>query len=248
LEMWKIELNGDANDILDLKQLAPCCDCALVAAPDAQYSLGGPAFDQVTTAEEMESKSAGILILLNGLARLERFEHRPVIIGERIYGPHSPGAPLFYGTHAPKDTRQPRSWVWEFAPPGFHSSDTPIVKDSEYARRKRIVSDPALAEILEAIAGEITWQRLRVAFEKICALVNGSTSKGSWDNSMVKLGYATQAELSRFKENVQDPRQSGIDAVHGVPEKSPLRKAKMTEKEGFAFVARLLNTYIQKKP
>jgi hypothetical protein len=32
---------------------------------------------------------------------------------------------------------------------------------------------------------------------------------------MVKLGYATQAELIRFKENVQDPRQSGIDAVMG---------------------------------
>jgi hypothetical protein len=94
--------------------------------------------------------------------------------------------------------------VWEFAPPGFHSSDAPFRKDSRYERRRRIVSDPALAEILAAIAGEITWQRLRVAFEKICAVVSQSTTTGKWDNAMVKHAYASQDELIKFKENVQD--------------------------------------------
>src|SRR5215472_9540498 len=107
LNMWKIELSGQATDILELKQLAPCCDCVLVAAPDAQYCLGGPAFDHVTTAEEMEAEAERVLILLNGLARLERFEHHPVRIGERIYGPQRPGAPLFYRTRAPKSAWQP---------------------------------------------------------------------------------------------------------------------------------------------
>ena len=188
--MWKIELSGEANDILGLKQLAPCCDGALVAAPDAQYCLGGPAFDQVTTAEEMEAEVERVLTLLNGLARLERFEHRPVGIGERIYGPQRPGVPLFYRTRAPKSARQPHSMVWEFAPPGHHSSDWPIEKGTDYDRRKRIVSDPDLVGILPAFADEITWQRLRVAFEKICALVSRSNSKGRWDNSLVRLGYA----------------------------------------------------------
>jgi hypothetical protein len=246
--MWKIDLNGDAKDILDLKQLAPCCDCALVAAPDAQYCLGGPAFDRVTTAEEMEAKAERVLALLNGLARLERFEHRPVRIGERIYPPLGTGAPLFYSTRAPKDARQPRSQVWEFALPGFHSSDAPIVNDGEYKRRQRIVSDAALAEILPALADEITWQRLRVVYEKIGALVSKSTKKGRWDNALVKLGYATQNELNRFKENVQDPRHSGINAVHGLADKSPVIHTKMSEKEGFEFVVRLLNTYVNTNP
>jgi hypothetical protein len=245
--VWKIDLNGEAKEILDLKQLAPCCDCALVAAPDAQYCLGGAAFDQVTSADEMRAKAEHVLTLLNGLARLERVEHRPVHIGEQIYGLQGNGAPWRYPTHAPRDAR-PRSMVWEFAPPGFHSSDSPTVKDSGFERRKRIVSDPALAEILAAIADEITWQRLRVAFEKICAVVSKSTTAGRWDNAMVKHGYASQGELNKFKENVQDPRHSGIDAVHGVPEKSPLKSTKMTEKEGFEFVVRLLNTYVDRNP
>jgi hypothetical protein len=137
---------------------------------------------------------------------------------------------------------------FESAPPGYHSSDAPIVKDSQYERRKRIVSDPALADILPAIAGEITWQRLRVAYEKICAVVSKSTKKGRWDNALVKFGYATQDELNRFKENVQDPRHSGINAVHGVSDKSSVRNKQMTEKEGFTFVVGLLNTYVAKNP
>ena len=65
---------------------------------------------------------------------------------------------------------------------------------------------------------------------------------------MVKHAYASQDELIKFKENEQDPRHSGIDAVHGVPDKSPLKHMRMTEKEGFVFVVPLLNTYVCKKP
>jgi hypothetical protein len=244
--MWKIELYGEANDILDLKQLAPCCDCALVMAPDFQYCLSGTAFDQVTTAEEIEAKAEDVLTLLNGLARLERFEHRPVAIGERIYAPRIAGAPPFYQTRAPKSARQSRSMVSEFALPGHHSSDWPIEKGPEYECRKRMVSDPEIAGILRALADEINWQRLRVAFEKICALVTKSNSKGKWDNGLVCLGYASQDELKRFKENAEDPRHSGMNAVHGVAGNPFLRTTKMTEKESFEFIVRLLNTYTKK--
>ena len=239
--MWKVDLRAGSQEISHLQQLARCFDCALVAAPDDQHCLGGPAFDQVTSAEEMLRKVEHTLALLNGLARLERAEHRPAWFGKYIYRWQSGSYWERFPTGKPEVA--PPSLSFESAPPGYHSSDAPTVKDSKYERRKRILSDPPLADILPAIADEITWQRLRVAFEKICALVSGSTSKGSWDNSMVKLRYASQDELKRFKENAEDPQHSGIDAVHGVY-RSPSKYAKMTEREGFEFVVRLLNTYI----
>jgi hypothetical protein len=245
LAVWKVDLRADGREISHLQQLAPCCDCRLVAAPDDQYCLGGPAFDQVTNAKDMLRQAEHVLALLNGLARLERAEHRPAWLGEYIYKLQGASYWERYPTGKPQVAR-PLSSSYESAPPGYHSSDAPIVKDSEYARRKRIVSNPALAEIMPAIGGEITWQRLRVAYEKICAVVSKSTKKGRWDNALVKFGYATQDELKRFKENVEDPRHSGINAVHGVSDKSPLRNIEMTEKEGFAFVVGLLNTYVVK--
>ena len=247
LVVWKIDLRADASEIWHLQQLAPCCDCRLVAAPDDQYCLGGPAFDQVTSAEEMLRQAEHVLALLNGLARLERAEHRPAWLGEYVYRQQGASYWERFPTGKPQIAR-PLSRSYESAPPGYHSSDAPIVKDSEYARRKRIVSDPALAEILPAVAGEITWQRLRVAYEKICAVMSKSTKKGRWDNALVKFHYATQDELKRFKENVEDPRHSGINAVHGILDKSPLRSTKMTENEGFEFVVKLLNTYVAKNP
>ena len=117
----------------------------------------------------------------------------------------------------------------------------PPVHPAVARRRARIAADPKLAEILEALADEITWQRLRVAFEKIRALV------GQGDNGLVQHGYATQPELTRFKANIEDPRHSGLDAVHGVP-KGPFKGTKMTEREGFDFVVRLFNKYVDKHP
>jgi hypothetical protein len=70
---------------------------------------------------------------------------------------------------------------------------------------------------------------------------------GKGDNALVKNGYATQSELDSFKANAQHPRHSGVNAVHGVPQ-GPLKGTKMTEKEGFAFVVQLFNTYLEKHP
>jgi hypothetical protein len=81
---------------------------------------------------------------------------------------------------------------------------------------------------------------MRVAFEKINTLV------GKGDNALVKHGYATQEELTRFKANAQDPRHSGMEAVHGVPQ-GELKGTKMTRNEGFDFVVRLFNKYVDEQ-
>jgi len=107
-------------------------------------------------------------------------------------------------------------------------------------RRKRLVTDPKLTLVVGAFDEEISWQRLRVAFERVRDLVGS-------DNALVHHGYASAPELTRFKANVEDPRHSGVEAVHGVP-KGPLKGEKMTEMEGFNFVVRLLNTYLEKQP
>lgn len=144
----------------------------------------------------------------------------------------------------PTGARPSRSRIYISQPPvlGAEPVSGPAVDPAVSRRRARIATDPKLAGILEAIAAEITWQRLRVAFEKISALV------GKGDNDLVKYGYATQSELTQFKANVQDPRHSGVDAVHGVPQTGPLKGTKMTESEGFDFVVRLLKKYLDDHP
>jgi hypothetical protein len=144
---------------------------------------------------------------------------------------------------SPGTSRPSRSRAYIYQPPvlGVEPVTGPAPDPTVARRRARIANDPDFAEILNALTGEISWQRLRFAFEKIRSLAGGS------DNALVKQGYATQEELKRFKANIEDPRHSGVDAVHGVP-RGPLKGAKIGESDGFDFVVRLLNEYVDKNP
>jgi hypothetical protein len=234
--MWLIELEGESSDIDRLRLPAAVCDCAIKSGPDAKPWLGGRTFERMTCREDVLANAEKTLIRLNGFARMEYPEHCPVTLGDAV---HQPDGTLYRRRPPELARRSTGSIQYTFAVPG---TEREVVDPDQarYQRQRRIVFNPKLAEILEVLgADNITWQRLRVAFEKINALV------GKGDNALVKHGYATQAELTRFKANAEDPRHSGHQAVHGVA-RGPLKGAKMNEKEGFDFIVRLFNTYVDR--
>jgi len=63
---------------------------------------------------------------------------------------------------------------------------------------------------------------------------------------LVKLGYATLEEIRRFKANAEDPRISGLNAVHGVPRGPQPRGTPMSEQEGLAFVVHIFKAYLDR--
>jgi hypothetical protein len=239
-----IELNGEAVDIQRLEFIAPACDCTIEPGPDAKLSwLGSANFDGDGTPQEAEEEATKKLVLLNGLARLENPEHRNVGVGDAFF---QNGRIHYYQTEpdgtTPRKRKEPAgSVIHRHESPLTGGRVVPPVDPADAQRRARIVTDPKLAEIAEVFGEEITWQQLRVAFEKINALV------GKGDNALVKNSYATQEELTRFKANVQDPRHSGVNAVHGVLQ-GELKGTKMTEGEGRDFVVGLLHKYLEKHP
>jgi hypothetical protein len=235
---WQFELDGEASDLLALRQLASAYDCTIRPGPGDELWLGGARFDDISTSEQALEEAKKALIRLNGLARLENQKHRTVGLGNEFLQ----NGRMQY-VKPPTGVRPLRSRVYISQPPvlGAELVTGPPVDPSVAQRRARIAADSKLAEILEALADEITWQRLRVAFERISALV------GKGDNALVKHGYATQPALTQFKANIEDPRHSGVKAVHGVPQ-GPLKGTKMTESEGFDFVVQLFNKYMDRQP
>jgi hypothetical protein len=202
--------------------------------------------DNAATPQQACDEASKILVLLNGLARLENPKHRNVDLGDCFW--HSQRATSSEGTditHMVLHHCAPHGWRPRA---GSQMSVTggvfvPPVDPAAGRRRKRLVTEPKLTLIVEAFDQEVSWQRLRVAFEIVRDLVGGS------DNALVRQGYASARELANFKANVEDPRHSGTEAVHGVPKnKGPPKGEKMTETEGYDFVVRLLNTYLGKQP
>jgi hypothetical protein len=232
---WQIDLFGEDADIAEVAKLAPACECTIETNPNGRQCLTGPKFASLSDARDVRTEAAKVLNLLNGLARIDYHNHRPVELGTvsllRPDGLRDTFIELEVG-----EVRARASCVAVL----IHadgSAETAAPVDKSMERAKRVVADPKLAEIVAALSGDITLQRLRVAFEKVNALV------GKGDNALVSHGYATQDELDCFKANVQDPRHGGLEAVHGVS-RGPLKGTKMSTQEALTFVVRLFNAYL----
>lgn len=240
--MWKIELSGEAFDIETLRPLASTADATIAPGPDGRYCLSGSMFDSLTTAHEVRGHARAVLLRLNGLARYEHPKHRLVQPGIHVYE-QSPSGGLTHH-HVFVEGIEARTKVgtvaFVFGPPG-EFDNPPSAEPAEFERRKRLLTEPALVKILEALAcDEISWQRLRVAYEVLVDLVGGKGGKNS--QCLIK-HFATRDEILDFEQNVQDPRLGGVDAVHGVERpQAPLRR-KMTQHEGLEFVRRLVTTF-----
>ena len=233
-----IELDGEASELDALRKLAPACDCELRPGPGGELWLGSDKFDDAQPEQAREHASE-ILNTLNGLARLENYGHRPVTVGNEFFKKNR----QIHHFGEPRGQRQRGSIGQYFGPPWVDPFG-PIPETDATRRATRIASDRRLVEVVRALADEVSWQKLRVAFERITALVGRG---GRDDNALVSQGYAARSELEQFKANVQDTRHSGDEAVHGVPS-GPLKGTKITEKEGLDFVVRLLDEFLKKNP
>jgi hypothetical protein len=205
--MWQIELAGDQTDISELKTLAPLCNCEITTDTDGRASLSGSSFDDLSSAEEVRQEAIEILALLNGIARISSDQFQPVQF--RGVSRTRPDGMRDVFVDVPPMVARDRFFAAAIVVRGDGTVE-PTIPDPRTQRAKRIIADPKLCAIVKAIAGDITLQRLRVVFEMICALVSGRTAKRTWDNALVKNGYATQDEITRFKANVQDPQLSGL--------------------------------------
>ena len=228
--MWLLELSGDQADIEELKELAQVVNCHIAPDHDSRGWLSGGTFDNLSSVEEVREKAIEILRLLNGIARSRSYQFRPV---------------QFWGVSQKRpDGTKAHFTAACFAGRGRFPGGEDV---GGIQRAQRIIDDPKLCKIAEAIGGEITFQKLRVALEKFGEMITGRSSRGSWNAALVKNGYTTKAELDDFWANTDDPRLSGLDAVHGVPNSPAPKGANMTEEQGLEFVVRLLNTYLDRQ-
>jgi hypothetical protein len=168
-----VELDGEVTELQALQSIAPTCDYTIVPGPDDRLGwLSGTKIDDAATPQQARDEASKILVLLNCLARLENPKHRNVDLADCVFQKG-----LLH--HC-----APRGWRARAGSQSFVTGGVVALPvDPAVERlRKRLVADPKLVSIVEAFDEEISWQRLRVAFERVCDLVGGS------DNVLVRQG------------------------------------------------------------
>ena len=239
---WQIDLIGDETDVADIDALTKASalgDIAIVDGPDGRKCLAGPRFAAYDTAEKAQAEAGNVLETLNGLARFQHANHRPVTLAGTASCLHPDGR-IDRAIVVRSAEVRVRAGLAMTVIRANGSTEQIASSDGDMDCAQRIAGDPRLVEIVNIFAGDITWQRMRVAFEKITALIgrSGKDSQALWQK-----GYATREEIESFKANAEDPRLSGNDAVHGVPDGRP-KGTKMGTDAGVAFITRLLHTYL----
>src|SRR5262249_28909063 len=151
-----VDLDGGASELQALEAVAPACDCTIEPGPGQKFGwLGGSALDGAATPQQARQRASDKLVLLNGLARLHNPHHRNVGLASEVYqdGLLHRLAPQW----RPRDVSR------------MQISGSPLTGARITApidpRCKRLVTDPKFADIMEVFSEEMSWQRLRNAYE-----------------------------------------------------------------------------------
>lgn len=240
----QVELVGEAADIgdfVDAIKLAELEDLEIVDGDAGRKRLAGSRFDSCATAGGVMEKAREAVDLLNGLSTLSYMHHRPIAAGTAVYDVH-PDSRQGCTVFVPGVTVRTRAGFLTAVThaDGAQFDEAPRDKKKDFLAM--VAQDPRYRQIIEILGKERTWPRLRVALEQLTALIGKSRKdiQAIWNN-----GYATREEITNLKKNIEDPRHSGIDAVHGVPD-GPLQGTKMTVEQGFDLLVRLLKAAAEK--
>lgn len=240
---WQIGLEGRRIDIDALREVAPFWGYQIESSEDGFPTLSGGDLDTCQDDREIRERAVAVLRELNGLANSEFGNHKAVSLSDRMWRVREDGGRDTFLMLAPAVMRIKGGAIGVVTDPDGTAKEPPPDPRAEFFGR--IKSDPKLREIIGAMGVELSWQKLRVASEKVVALVDGR-GRGNNYNALVKHRYAEQEQIDQFKANVEDPRLGGTEAVHGVA-RGPLKGTKMSVEEGRAFVVGLLRSYVDRQ-
>ena len=81
-----VDLDGEVTELQALERVAPACDCTIEPGPGQKFGwLGGAMLDAATTPQQARERASKLLVLLNGLARLQNPQHRNVELANEVY-------------------------------------------------------------------------------------------------------------------------------------------------------------------
>jgi hypothetical protein len=235
---WQVGLVGEAMDVGELERLAASCGCAIITDADGRPCLIGPQFDALASYDEVRKLACNMLVVLNALAMQHHSDHRPIQVGYGITQVHSDGKrDIAVSIH---ETVRVRDWIDANVIRADGSTEGVTTRADQNAEHyQRVLDDPKLFGVTEVLAGDLTWQRMRVALERVTALIGKS---GKDYDAIAASNYATRDEIRRLKANIEDPRLAGINALHAFP--SGPERAKLCLEDARALILRIFWAYV----
>lgn len=153
--MWQIVLIGEDIDIAEIRKLAPVCDCAIGPDQDGHQCLSLIELAASSAPEDVQAEGRKRLTRLNGLARLSHLNHHPVQLGQVMSRVDLGGRRDVAVSLTGVQMRARAAPFGMIVTQVDGRADEVVQIDKSDQRNRRIIGDPKLIEIVEAIAGDI---------------------------------------------------------------------------------------------
>jgi hypothetical protein len=185
--MWLIHLEGDEGSLEGAKNLAALCGCTIVQDQENRLWLGGERFEVLSTAAEARAEAERTIATFNLIYIMNQDYTKSIRFGKYMGNLNSDG------------TLKPFMLTSSASVSFTITVRDKMVVDGDIRRTEQVIANEAkFWDIAVALTASPTRQRLRILYEKICALITEKTSRRYWDNALVRDGYASKDELTRF--------------------------------------------------
>lgn len=236
----RARLVGHPFDLETLANVFPSGDPRVFRDGD-EFWVESSRLDAFATGGGRQSDADSLRDLLNAAGRLQERGFEPVEMRAEYVALHPDGSTTSAAVFVTR-TGVARARGSVLAAGVVTGSDGETAPGADVAERTRRAielasTDPAVAGALYWLARpELDWVTLWKAFE----VVESTYPPRNPRHAMVAAGLTERAELNAFAASANDPRASGLDARHAMPQPGREPRRTMTIEEGRAYVSALI--------
>jgi hypothetical protein len=229
---WRVEVKGDLG-VLEDAALVFCEPSFAVARDGDIFFLTSDQFESLDDDRQVEEVARRLLQRANGILALAARDHRPIEItfvveidanGHQTTYAHAECKIVFSG-HAEVSPRLPRK-------PSRDPDNAQALL--AIAQRDNNVAD--------ALRLWTTRPHVPAELYKILEVIERDA-----DGQIANSGWATKAELDRFRATANRPELSGDDARHVRQSGRPPKYTKMSDAEAEQLMTRIINCWLESK-
>lgn len=203
---WRAQLDGHRFDLDDLVLVFGGDDPSVVQRPDGTYWLLGSMLNHASDLEEAAAIASKLMPLMNGTAKLQFHEYRPVRVYGVFEGPSGRHVRLEASESFAGMRTRDRATITVNGEPAVNDHPASMLVEKGLARID-------VAEVLELLAlpdieaPALAWFFMYKVFEILRESVGG-------EKALATSGLMTQKEISAFKASANRPDASGEAARH----------------------------------
>lgn len=205
---WRVPLQGDQFDLAGLVMYLTSPELRVTREGD-EYFLSGTDLDALPSERTVYDRVWELLPIIGGATHIREGNAQPITANAVEW--EDQAGKNHRAVWATTETARARTSVLVARADG--TMDPPSITSGMSRWIAIAKQDQNVANAPKIFGGVRTWRDLSNALESVkSALGNGRMKDGS--DQIVNAGWATDAQLVRFCDTVNDPRVLGVDARH----------------------------------